>query len=39
VACRLALRRVVDREERYQARRRRMRCKRVTKPARPPDTS
>jgi hypothetical protein len=33
------LRRVVDREERYQARRRRMRCKRVTKQARPPDTS
>jgi hypothetical protein len=39
VACRLALRRVVDREEGYQARRRRMRCKRVTERARPPDTS
>ena len=39
VECRLALRRVVDREERYQARRRRMRCERVTKQARPPDTS
>jgi hypothetical protein len=39
VACRLALRRVVDREERYQARRRRMRCERVTERARPPDTS
>ena len=39
VACRLALRRVLDREARYQARRRRMRCERVTKRARPPDTS
>jgi hypothetical protein len=39
VACRLALRRVVDREERYVARRRRMRCERVTKQTRPPDTS
>ena len=39
VACRLALRRVLDREGRYQARRRRMRCERVTKRARPPDTS
>lgn len=39
VACRLALRRVVDREERYQARRRRMRCERVTTRVRPPDTS
>ncbi len=39
VACRLALRRVVDREARYQARRRRMRCERVTKRALPPDTS
>lgn len=38
-ACRLALRRVVDREERYQARRRRMRCEHVTKRAQPPDTS
>jgi hypothetical protein len=35
----LALRRVVDREERYQARRRRMRCERVTTRVRPPDTS
>lgn len=39
VACRLALRRVVDREERYQARRRRMRCQRVTRRAPPPDSS
>jgi hypothetical protein len=39
VACRLALRRVLDREARYRARRRRMRCARVTKRARPPDTS
>jgi hypothetical protein len=39
VACRLALRRVLDREARYQARRRRMRCERVTKRARPPDSS
>jgi hypothetical protein len=39
VACRLALRRVLDREGRYQARRRRMRCERVTQQARPPDTS
>ena len=39
IACRLALRRVLDREARYQARRRRMRCERVTKRARPPDTS
>ena len=39
VACRLALRRVLDREARYQARRRRMRCQRVTRRARPPDTS
>ena len=39
VACRLALRRVLDRESRYRARRRRMRCERVTKRARPPDTS
>jgi hypothetical protein len=35
----LALRRVLDRESRYQARHRRMRCERVTKEARPPDTS
>jgi hypothetical protein len=33
------LRRVLDREARYQARRRPMRCERVTKRARPPDTS
>jgi hypothetical protein len=39
LACRLALRRVVDREERYQGRRRRMRCERVTGRARSPDTS
>ena len=39
VACRLALRRVLDREARYRARRRRLRCERVTKRARPPDTS
>jgi hypothetical protein len=39
VACRLALRRVLDREERYRARRRRMRCERVRGRARPPDTS
>jgi len=38
-ACRLALRRVLDREARYRARRRRMRCERVTKRAQPPDTS
>lgn len=37
--CRLALRRVVDREERYQGRRRRRRCERVSRRARPPDTS
>jgi hypothetical protein len=35
----LALRRVLDREARYWARRRRLRCERVTKRARPPDTS
>ena len=39
VACRLALRRVLDREARYRARRRRLRCERVTKRARPPNTS
>ena len=39
VACRLALRRVLDRDARYQARRRRPRCERVPKPARRPDTS
>jgi hypothetical protein len=39
VACRLALRRVLDREARYLARRRRPRCERVTKRARSPDTS
>jgi hypothetical protein len=39
VACRLALRRVLDREARYRARRRRLRCERVTRRARPPDTS
>src|SRR5205085_1479142 len=39
VACRLALRRVWDREARYRARRRRSRRERVTKRARPLDTS
>ena len=39
MACRLALRRVLDRESRYRARRRRPRCERVTKRAWPPDTS
>jgi len=39
VACRLALRRVLDREARYQARRRRPRCARVTRRTRPPNTS
>jgi len=38
-ACRLALRRVLDREARYRARRRRMRRERGTRRARPPDTS
>jgi hypothetical protein len=39
VACCLALRRVVDREEGYQARRRPMHCERVTTQGQPPDTS
>jgi hypothetical protein len=39
LACRLALRRVLDREARYQARRRRWRCERVMRRAWPPDTS
>jgi hypothetical protein len=39
VACRLALRRVLDREARYRARRRRPHCEGVTKPAQQPDTS
>lgn len=39
VMCRLALRRVLDREARYRARRRRLRCERVNRRARPPDTS
>jgi len=39
VACRLALRRVLDREARYRARRRRMRCEHATKRVQPPDTS
>lgn len=39
VACRLALRRVLDREARYRARRQRLRCERMTKPVRPPNTS
>jgi hypothetical protein len=33
------LRRVVDREARYQARRRRLRCERATGRAQAPDTS
>jgi hypothetical protein len=39
VACRLALRRVLDREERYRARRRRWRRQRLTRRRRPADTS
>lgn len=39
IACRLALRRVLDREARYQARHRRPRCERVKQRARPPDSS
>jgi hypothetical protein len=39
VACRLALRRVLDREARYRARRRRWRREQVTRRRRPPDTS
>ena len=39
IACRLALRRVLDREARYQARRRRPRCERVSRRESPPDTS
>jgi hypothetical protein len=39
VACRLALRRVLDREERYRARRRRWRRERLTRRRRPADTS
>lgn len=39
VACRRALRRVIDREERYQTRRRRMRCERVQRQVQPPNTS
>ena len=39
VACRLALRRVLDRETRYQSRRMPMRCDRVNRPARPPNMS
>lgn len=39
VACRLALRRVLDRESRYRARRRHRRRARMSKRARPPDTS
>ena len=37
VACRLALRRVLDRETRYRERRKPMRCDRVNRPARPPN--
>ena len=39
VACRLALRRVLDREARYRGRRRRLCVGRVTQRVRPPDTS
>jgi hypothetical protein len=39
LACRLALRRVLDREARYRVRRRRRRGEHVTRPARSPDTS
>jgi hypothetical protein len=39
IACRLALRRVLDRETRYQARHRRPRCERVTRRPRSPDSS
>jgi len=39
VACRLALRRVLDREARYRARRRRWRWQRMKQRRRPPDTS
>ena len=39
VACRLALRRVLDREVRYQQRRRRWRRQRLSRRNRPPDTS
>jgi hypothetical protein len=39
VACRLALRRVLDREARYRARRRRWRRQRLNRRSRPPDTS
>jgi hypothetical protein len=38
-ACRLALRRVLDRESRYRARRRHRHGERMTRQARPPDTS
>jgi len=39
IVCRLALRRVLDRESRYRQRRRRWRRQRVRWRARPPDTS
>jgi len=39
VACRLALRRVLDREARYRQRRRRWRRQRLNRRNRPPDTS
>lgn len=39
VACRLALRRVLDREARWRARRRRRRLERLSRRPRPPDTS
>jgi hypothetical protein len=39
VACRLALRRVLDRESRYRQRRRRWRRQQLARRIRPPDTS
>jgi hypothetical protein len=39
VACRLALRRVLDREGRYRQRRRRWRREQVTRRCQQPDTS
>lgn len=39
VACRLALRRVLDRESRYRQRRRRLRRERLSRRPRPPNTS
>jgi hypothetical protein len=39
VVCRLALRRVLDRESRYRQRRRRWRRERLSRRPRPPNTS